>query len=91
METAPRMTTEFVIARESCVGCLECQLRCSLVHQRVFNPHLANIRVTPSANGHPYYDITYLDSCMNCGCCVRVCDFGALTFASSKPAGPEMG
>ena len=84
MAAARRKTTEFLIATEKCVGCLECQMRCSVVHHRVFNPQLANIRVTPARNGSSHYTVAYLDSCLKCGSCVRACSFGTLVFGASE-------
>ena len=91
MAAARRKTTEFLVQSQNCVGCLECQLRCSVVHHRIFNPRLANIRVIPSADASPYYRVSYLDSCVKCGSCVRACSFDTLRFTSTskEDAHPE--
>lgn len=60
---------------ESCAGCLRCQLVCSQVYTRVFNPSAAWIRIDLSTDD---YTISFTGECNDCGRCVDHCFYGAL-------------
>jgi len=61
---------------EKCTGCLICQLCCSLVHHKTFNPSMARIRVLVRSASEP--EIVFTDDCDKCGACARLCTYGAL-------------
>ncbi|MEW6442393.1 MAG: hypothetical protein AB1640_15760 [bacterium] len=56
-----------------CSECYSCQLICSLVHEGVFHPLKARIRVGPEA-------IRFTETCVpKCTLCTQYCAYGALT------------
>ena len=63
---------------EKCVGCKLCQLICSCVNLRVFNPARAHIPITADEK-KGLFDITFLPGCTGCGACIKHCPAGALT------------
>lgn len=62
-----------------CVGCLICELHCSLRFEKAFNPAKAAIRIQKLVEAENEYEISFSDKCDNCGICVRYCSYGALT------------
>lgn len=66
---------------DNCTGCLNCQLICSFVFERSFNPSLANIIIGGSPEKR---DIKFSDECTECNLCVKHCIYGALTSAEEK-------
>lgn len=64
---------------EKCVGCLSCELRCSLRRVKAFSPVEADIRVSRVAGGENDFHITLTEDCDYCGICVLHCMYGALT------------
>jgi Fe-S-cluster-containing dehydrogenase component len=58
-----------------CTGCSRCQLACSDLYFRSFNPSLARIRILMSGAD---YAIELTDECTHCGICVDHCFYGAL-------------
>jgi len=62
-----------------CVGCLVCELRCSLRFEKAFNPAKAAIEVRRRVQSANEYEISFNDRCDNCGICVRFCSYGALS------------
>ena len=60
---------------ESCTGCLRCQLACSDLYTKAFNPSTARIRVIVSAAD---CSILFTEECNECGVCVDHCFHGAL-------------
>lgn len=62
---------------EKCVGCLLCQLRCSMRLTNTFNPSRAAIRIQ-MASDKPGADIVFTRECDSCGICARHCPYGAL-------------
>lgn len=63
------------ISTRSCTGCLRCQLACSDLYFRSFNPSLAKIRVITS---DAEWTIELMDDCSYCGICVDHCFYDAL-------------
>ena len=63
------------VATERCTGCLRCELACSDLYTKVFNPSVAMIRVTVSGAD---WDIRFTDECNDCGVCVDHCFYDAL-------------
>ena len=63
------------IIPESCTGCLRCQLACSDLYNKAFNPARARIRVEVSEEG---CSIAFTDACNTCGVCVDHCFYEAL-------------
>jgi ferredoxin len=62
---------------ENCVGCLICQLRCSLRFTDSFNPAQAKIIIN-MASDIVGAEIVFTDECDLCGICARNCPYGAL-------------
>jgi Fe-S-cluster-containing dehydrogenase component len=60
---------------EKCAGCLRCQLACSEVYTRAFNPSAARIRVEVSEAD---YTIAFSEDCNRCGICADHCFYQAL-------------
>jgi len=60
---------------EKCTGCLICQLACSLVHHKLFNPSLAKISIKFVGDER---EITFTEDCDRCGTCAKFCAYGAL-------------
>ena len=63
---------------EKCRGCQICQLICSFVHEKVFNPTKAAIRIERLAR-ETEFGVTFTPLCDRCGVCVRYCLYGALS------------
>jgi len=61
-----------------CLGCLICELRCSLRFEKAFNPAKAAIEVRRQIQSANEYEISFSDRCDNCGICARYCSYGAL-------------
>lgn len=75
---------EIQIHPEKCTGCLRCQLACSDVHTRTFNPSEAKIIVVFSGVD---CSISFLPDCDACGMCADHCFYDALQ-KSKKEAVP---
>jgi ferredoxin len=60
------------------LGCLICELRCSLRFVKAFNPAKAAIEVRRQIQSTNEYEISFTDRCDNCGICARYCSYGAL-------------
>ncbi len=60
---------------ERCTGCLRCELACSDLYHRIFNPSLARIQVDVSGLD---CSIRFTEECNNCGICVDHCFYDAL-------------
>lgn len=69
-----------------CVGCLICELRCSLRFEKAFNPARAAIEIRRQVQSANEYTISFNDSCDNCGICVRYCSYGALSQEEKRGA-----
>lgn len=63
------------VSTESCTGCLRCQLACSDLYTKAFNPSEARIQVVTSGS---YCSIHFTEECNECGVCVDHCFHGAL-------------
>lgn len=61
---------------ENCVGCMLCQMRCSLAYLRIINPLRSRIVIQSPVTGGPGIRLT--EECNHCGLCARVCAYGAL-------------
>jgi NAD-dependent dihydropyrimidine dehydrogenase PreA subunit len=66
---------EIQIATERCTGCRLCQLACSELYTRAFNPSAARIQVDVSGAD---CSIRFTEECNECGVCVDYCFYGAL-------------
>lgn len=66
---------EIQINTEKCTGCLRCQLACSDLYAKAFNPSKARLRVVTSG---PDSLIQLEAECNQCGVCVDHCFFEAL-------------
>ena len=60
---------------ENCTGCLRCQLACSDLYTKAFNPVEALIRVVVSGAD---CSIHFTEACNECGVCADACFFSAL-------------
>ena len=60
---------------EKCTGCLRCQLGCSDVYTKMFNPLAAYIRVSVS---EAECSISFTEGCTKCGICADHCFYDAL-------------
>jgi|GEM_PF-389746 len=58
-----------------CVGCLLCQLICSLSYEKMFNPSKSRILIERGDDG---FKINFTDKCTLCGLCVEFCVYNAL-------------
>ena len=67
---------------ERCVGCKLCQLICSCVNLRVFNPARAHLTITADEK-RGLFDIAFLPECTGCGACIKYCPAEALTAYTS--------
>ena len=67
-----------------CVGCLLCELRCSLRFEKAFNPAEAAIAIRRKVKSASEYEISFNEICDNCGLCVQFCNYGALTQTRNK-------
>ena len=75
-----------VAEAEKCHGCQICQLICSFVHEKAFNPTKAAIHVERLA-GETEFGVTLTPQCNNCGVCVQYCLYGALSREASVEEG----
>jgi ferredoxin len=66
---------EINIATERCTGCLRCQLACSDLYTKAFNPSQARIQVATSG---AECSIRFEEDCNECGICADHCFFEAL-------------
>jgi ferredoxin len=63
------------VITDNCTGCLRCQLACSDVYTKAFNPSQSRIRVTVTGADCM---IGFSEDCTECGACADNCFFGAL-------------
>ncbi|MCP4668562.1 MAG: hypothetical protein GY849_19640 [Deltaproteobacteria bacterium] len=68
-------TYNIQVATERCTGCLRCELACSDLFTKAFNPSEARIRVVVSDAD---CSIGFTEACNACGACADHCFFGAL-------------
>ena len=61
---------------DNCTGCLRCQLSCSDLYFKIFQPSLARIRVEVTGLEAT---ISFNEDCTSCGTCADQCFYGALT------------
>ncbi len=69
---------KIVINAENCAGCLSCQLICSLINQKEFNPSRAYIQVEYLGRTGNDNLVYFTDDCTECGLCAQYCYFNAL-------------
>ena len=72
-----RCDLPITVDARKCVGCLTCCFYCSLVHQGLFSPMRAYVKVLNSYE-EPN-TIFFTDDCDDCGTCALYCPYGALT------------
>jgi Fe-S-cluster-containing hydrogenase component 2 len=61
---------------EKCAGCLRCQLACSDLFSKTFDPSISRIQVVFSDADCV---ITLTEECNRCGVCVEHCFYDAIT------------
>ena len=66
---------EIEVHTERCTGCLRCQLACSDLYTKAFNPSRARVRVVTRGAD---CSIRFEEDCNDCGICVDHCFFEAL-------------
>jgi ferredoxin len=66
---------EIEISTQRCTGCLRCELACSDLYWKSFNPSLARIRVVISDGD---WSIVFTEDCNGCGICVDHCFYDTL-------------
>ena len=62
---------------ERCVGCKLCQLICSYIAFRVFNPSRAHLTIKANEKKGQFH-IEFLPECNACGACIKYCPSEAL-------------
>ncbi len=72
---------EISITTERCTGCLRCQLACSDLYTKAFNPSQARIKVVTSGKN---CSIRLEEDCNACGVCVDHCFFEAIEKSKRK-------
>lgn len=73
---------EIKVHTERCTGCLRCQLACSDLYTKAFNPSKARIRVVTWGAD---CSIRFEEDCNDCGICVDHCFFEALEKKRMEP------
>jgi ferredoxin len=68
------------VETDKCTGCRTCQVRCSVNNLGEFNPFKSYITITRD-HAVRTTGIHFSDECKNCGQCIAVCNYGALTRA----------
>ncbi|MCU0599340.1 MAG: 4Fe-4S binding protein [Desulfobacterales bacterium] len=63
-------------SQENCTGCLCCQLACSRIYEKRFQPTAARIWIQLQ---RVHYTADFSQECIACGLCADACLFGALT------------
>jgi len=71
------------IEADKCAGCRTCQVRCSAINLGEFNPFKSYITITRD-HAIKTTDLRFSDECKNCGLCIAVCNYGALTRADKE-------
>ncbi len=71
------------IEADKCAGCRTCQVRCSIINLGEFNPFKSCITITRD-HAIRTTDLQFSDECKNCGLCIAVCNYGALTRADRE-------
>jgi len=74
--------TYIEIDEEKCTGCLICELWCSYIHHKTFNPSKANLKIEERYDLKP--KIFFLDTCIKCGQCAQHCLYGALNIVEGS-------
>ncbi len=68
---------------EKCVGCRICQLYCSFLFTRKYNPSEARLSINRDDNQN-IFEISFTDECNDCGLCAEYCMYGALEFKEKE-------
>lgn len=71
---------DFQVQAERCVNCLYCQLACSFVKLRRYEPASAHLKVERDL-GSPFperYVVRFTAECDGCGVCLDYCYFNAI-------------
>lgn len=66
---------------EHCTGCLRCQLACSELYTKTFNPALARIRVDCAGERCV---LSFTEECIECGVCADHCFYDVLHKAAKE-------
>lgn len=76
----PTTNEKIQVDQENCSGCRICQLMCSFIQTKSYNPAKAYIIIEEAQATEPFR-ITFSNRCNGCGVCVRYCFYGALKIA----------
>ena len=76
------MPMNVITIPERCVGCKLCQLICSYVTLRVFNPARSHLTIKADEK-RGLFDIILLPECTGCGACIKYCPGEALIAGAS--------
>ncbi len=69
------MKYDIKYVQENCSGCLRCQLACSRVYERHFQPSMARLKIKYQQTE---FQVNFTEDCISCGFCSDSCLFGAL-------------
>ncbi|MFC1822290.1 hypothetical protein ACFL9T_06250 [Thermodesulfobacteriota bacterium] len=75
-------TRKVEVHPENCVGCMLCQMRCSLAYEKMVNPLKSRIIIGYPITGNR--GISFKDECEDCGLCANMCTYGALTLRTDQ-------
>jgi Fe-S-cluster-containing dehydrogenase component len=71
--------TGVLVKPERCTGCRVCELECSFLYHKAFNPALSHIKILETPESGISYEIKFTEDCRpKCVACVKSCVFGAL-------------
>lgn len=73
---------KITVDTEKCVGCRICQLTCSFLYYKNFNPSKSRIKIIEVYGLTPIIEFT--DECIQCGECVNNCLYGALELINGE-------
>ena len=69
------------INEKICSGCQICQLKCSYLRDKTFNPSRSFIKITVN---DIIPRIEFIEGCTKCGQCARHCSYGALKLVEGE-------
>lgn len=84
--TGPRRSHhgQIRVLSDACRGCHLCQLACSFYKTGVFRLSNSRVGIRRNVDKIERYGVSLLDTCDDCGWCVRFCGYGALQMVGGK-------